>query len=122
MAISPDETFLYLLLQSSTIQDGGTATTRRNTRLLEWDLKKKKFTGEWVVQLPVFKDETNATKVAAQSELHFLDKNRFLVLARDSGHGFGQPVSKSNYRHVSLPPEPNYPPSILNSLTVDRYY
>jgi len=104
MAISPDEKFLYLLLQSSTIQDGGTATTRRNTRLLEWDLEKKKFAGEWVVQLPVFLDETNATKVAAQSELHFLDKNRFLVLARDSGHGFGQPVSKSNYRHVPLSP------------------
>jgi hypothetical protein len=106
MAISPDEKYLYLLLQSSTIQDGGTATTRRNTRLLEWDLKKKKFTGEWVVQLPVFKDETGATKVAAQSELHFLDKNRFLILARDSGHGFGQPISASNYRHV-LPPIPS---------------
>lgn len=100
MAISPDEKLLYLLLQSSTIQDGGTATTRRNTRLLEWDLKKKKFTGEWVVQLPSFKDETGATKVAAQSELHWLDKNRFLILARDSGHGFGQPNSTSNYRHV----------------------
>jgi len=100
MTVSPDEKFLYLLLQSSTLQDGGTATTRRNTRLLEWDLKKKKFSGEWVVQLPVFKDETGATKVAAQSELHFLDKDRFLVLARDSGHGFGQPVSASNYRHV----------------------
>jgi hypothetical protein len=98
MSIDPKEKLLYVLLQSSTIQDGGTASTRRNTRLLERDLKKNKWTGEWVVQLPTFDD--NGTKVAAQSELHFLDKDRFFVLARDSGKGFGTKNSTSLYRHV----------------------
>ena len=98
MTITPDGKLLYVLLQSSTIQDGGTASTRRNTRLLERDLKKKEWTGEWVVQLPTFND--SGTKVAAQSEMHYLNKDQFFVLARDSGKGYGMANSTSLYRHV----------------------
>jgi hypothetical protein len=103
MTISPDGKHLFLLLQSAAIQDTGSpiAATRRNTRLLKYNFDKKKFTGEWVVQLPIYIDTGNVTKIAAQSELHFLDENRFMVLARDSSKGFGQTVSKSIYRHVS---------------------
>jgi len=99
MTITPDGKLLYVLLQSSTIQDGGTASTRRNTRLLERDLKKKEWTGEWVVQLPTYND--SGTKVAAQSEMHYLNKDQFFVLARDSGRGYGMANSTSLYRHVS---------------------
>lgn len=98
MTITPDGKMLYVLLQSSTIQDGGTASTRRNTRLLERDLKKKEWTGEWVVQLPTYND--SGTKVAAQSEMHYLNKHQFFVLARDSSRGYGMPNSTSLYRHV----------------------
>src|SRR5271154_7442143 len=99
MTVTPDGKLLYVLLQSSTIQDGGTASTRRNTRLLERDLKKKEWMGEWVVQLPTYND--SGTKVAAQSEMHYLNKDQFFVLARDSSRGYGMPNSTSLYRHVS---------------------
>ena len=98
MTITPDGKLLYVLLQSSTIQDGGTASTRRNTRLLERDLQKNEWTGEWVVQLPTYND--SGTKVAAQSEMHYLNKDQFFVLARDSNKGYGMPNSTSLYRHV----------------------
>jgi hypothetical protein len=101
MTISPNGKQLWVLLQSAAIQDTGSpiSATRRNTRLLQWDLKKGKWTGEWIVQLPMFND-TGATKFAAQSELHYLDENRFLILARDSNHGFGFPATASLYRQV----------------------
>jgi hypothetical protein len=100
MTISPDGTLLYVMLQSSTVQDSGTISKRRNTRLLEYNLRREKWTGEWVVQLPTY-TEAGTLKVTIQSELHYLDKNRFLVLARDTGHGFGQPSSTSLYRQVT---------------------
>lgn len=95
---------LYALLQSAAIQDtnvSSIASTRRNTRLLEWDLKESKWTGEWVVQLPLYNDTGN-TRIAAQSEMHFLDSTRFLVLARDSNHGYGYNATASLYRQVSI--------------------
>ena len=114
MTISPDGENLFLLLQSAAIQDTGSpiASTRRNTRLLKYNFNKKKFIGEWVVQLPTYLDN-NVAKIAAQSELHYLDENRFMVLARDSSKGFGQTDSKSIYRHVYLP-------NVY--LTLDRYH
>jgi len=33
---------------------------------------------------------------------HYLDENRFLILARDSGHGYGYPASESLYRSVRI--------------------
>ena len=103
LTISDKGKQLYVMLQSALIQDldsSKISSTRRNTRLLEWDLHKKEWTGEWIVQLPTFIDQ-GATRFAAQSEVHFLDDNRFLVLTRDSGRGFGMANKTSLYRHVN---------------------
>jgi len=105
LTMSPDGKYLYVLLQSATEQDGGTNTsTRENTRFLQWDIKGKKWTGEWVVILPFYQDCSTkkcTQKVAAQSEVHYLTDTRFLVLARDSNRGYGQSNSTSVYRHVA---------------------
>jgi hypothetical protein len=52
--------------------------------------------------LPRFKDAKGKELVAAQSELFALDDTHFLVIARDSGHGFGLKDSTSVYRSVDL--------------------
>ena len=114
LTISPDGKTLYVLLQSSLIQDGGTSTTRENTRFLRWDIKGKKWTGEWVVVLPFYNDN-GARHIAAQSECHYLTDERFFVLARDSSRGYGYPNSTSVYRHVyHFFPEHN--------LIIDRHF
>jgi hypothetical protein len=100
LTVSADGKYLYVLLQSALEQDGGTKSTlRQNTRFLRWDLHAKKWTGEWVVVLPFYNDD-GKQHVAAQSEVHYLAENRFLVLARDSSRGYGQINSTSVYRHV----------------------
>jgi hypothetical protein len=111
--MSPDRHTLFVLLQSALIQDldaTSSATirhTRKNTRLLAYDLRGKESTlvGEYAVQLPQFPDPastTGQTLTAAQSELHALNDRQFLVLARDSGNGFSDPTSTSAYRSVDL--------------------
>ena len=111
--MSPDRKTLFVLLQSATIQDldaTSSATirhTRKNTRLLAYDLRGKEPTlvSEYAVQLPQFPDPastTGQTLTAAQSELHALNDTQFLVLARDSGNGFSNPTSTSAYRSVDL--------------------
>lgn len=107
LAMSPDRKTLFVLLQSALIQDLNPAdisTTRRNTRLLAYDLRqdRPRLVGEYVVQLPVFKNASNQTRVAAQSEFLALNDHQFLVIARDSGAGFTTAVSKSEYRRVDL--------------------
>jgi hypothetical protein len=111
--MSPDRQTLFVLLQSALIQDldaTSSATirhTRKNTRLLAYNLRGKEPTlvGEYVVQLPQFPDPastTGQTLTAAQSELHALSDTQFLVLARDSGNGFSSSTSTSAYRSVDL--------------------
>ncbi len=108
LAMSADGKQLFVLLQSATIQDGGlggSSPKRFNTRFLAYDIsdvKAPKLAAEYVVQLPRFKDAKGKELVAAQSELHALDDHRFLVIARDSGHGFGLKDSTSVYRSVDL--------------------
>jgi hypothetical protein len=113
LAMSPDRKTLFILLQSALIQDldaTSSATirhTRKNTRLLAYDVRGKEptLTGEYVVQLPQFPDPastTGQTLTAAQSELHALNDTQFLVLARDSGNGFSGSGSTSKYRSVDL--------------------
>jgi hypothetical protein len=106
LAISPSGNTLFVLLQSALIQDvnatsGATIrNTRRNTRLLAYDLRhnKPKLVGEYVVQLPQY----GANLTAAQSELFALNDHQFLVLARDSGAGFSLSNAASLYRSVDL--------------------
>jgi len=110
LAMSPDRTKLFVLLQSALIQDldiSSTKTTRRNTRLLTYDVTQSpaSLTAEYVVQLPVFQDPSTSQPqllIAAQSELHALNNHQFLVLARDSGAGFGLGNSTSVYRSIDL--------------------
>jgi hypothetical protein len=103
LTASPDGKTLYALLQSALDQDGGlNATTRRYARLLEYDVtdaSKPVYKAEYIVPLPQI---TNNTRVAAQSEIHYLSATQFLVLARDSGRGHGQDNSNSAYRHVDI--------------------
>jgi hypothetical protein len=99
MAYSPDGK-LYTILQSALVQDQAGVSKRRNTRMIEWDLQKQEWTGEWVVSLPVFVETNNSTGVASTSEITYLGPNKFLILARDGGKGFEDPVSESLYRHV----------------------
>ncbi|ACK51500.1 conserved hypothetical protein [Methylocella silvestris BL2] len=110
LAMSPDRKTLFVLLQSALIQDldpSKISTTRRNTRLLAYDLSRgaPKLKAEYVVQLPLYQDQTTANPkllTAAQSELFALNDHQFLVLARDSGGGFAVSNPGSVYRSVDL--------------------
>ncbi|WP_395023347.1 esterase-like activity of phytase family protein [Dongia sp.] len=108
LTMSKDGRTLYALLQSSTIQDGGEgggSPKRYNTRFLAYDIadpKAPKLAAEYVVQLPRFKDAKGKQLVAAQSEILALDDHRFLVIARDSGHGQGLKDADSVYRSIDL--------------------
>jgi hypothetical protein len=111
LAISPNGKTLFVLLQSALIQDLNVADikhTRRNTRLLAYDISGAKPTliHEYVVQLPQYQDQTTTSPsllVAAQSELHALNDHQFLVLARDSSVGEIFPATPgSTYRSLDL--------------------
>ncbi|WPP03736.1 esterase-like activity of phytase family protein [Methylocella tundrae] len=110
LAMSPDRKKLFVLLQSALTQDldpANVKTTRHNTRLLAYDLRdeKPRLVGEYVVQLPLYQDQTTTkTKLltAAQSELLALNDHQFLVLARDSSAGFTAASPASVYRSVDL--------------------
>ncbi len=114
LAMSPDRKTLFILLQSALIQDldSTSATTikltRRNTRLLAYDLRghEPKLVGEYVVQLPLYQDQTTTTPTlltAAQSEMLALNDHQFLVLSRDSSVGETFPQTPGSvYRSVDL--------------------
>lgn len=101
LTTSPDGKYLYTMLQSATIQDGGSSNSkRRNTRFLTYRVKDKKveLEAEYAVQLPVLP----TGRVASQSEMIYVSKDQFLVLARDSGAGHGQDNSQSIYRNADI--------------------
>jgi hypothetical protein len=106
MSMTPDGKFLIAVLQSATRQDGGdSGSTRQNTRALVYDaadLNHLKLVHEYVVPLPVFTDAKGKKAVAAQSEVLALSPTSFLMLARDSGNGYGQPGDKSLYRSIDI--------------------
>jgi hypothetical protein len=111
LAMSPDRKTLFVLLQSALMQDlnpNDIKHTRRNTRLLAYDLRhgEPKLVGEYVVQLPLYQDQTTTTPsllIAAQSELHALNDHQFLVLARDSSVGESYPATPGSvYRSIDL--------------------
>jgi hypothetical protein len=110
LALSPDRQTLFVLLQSALIQDldpANIATTRRNTRLLAYDLRhhKPELVGEYVVQLPLYQDQTTTQTrllTTAQSEFLALNDHQFLVLARDSSAGYTANNPASVYRSIDL--------------------
>jgi hypothetical protein len=106
MSLTPDGKFLIAVLQSATRQDGGdSGSTRQNTRALVYDAADPahlKLAHEYVVPLPIFKDEAGKKKVAAQSEIVALSNTAFLMLARDSNNGFGLKGDTSVYRVINI--------------------
>ncbi len=103
LSVSADGRTLYALLQSATRQDGGAGgnSTRRYTRLLEYDIANPAapiLTGEWILPLPIY--TLNGTQqVASVGDLVTLSRRHFLVLVRD-GNGRGGDSSRSLYRAV----------------------
>lgn len=96
---------LWALLQSATIQDGGSSkTTNRYSRLLGWAYDPTKpfnlqptLKEEYVVQLPA----SGKGNTRASSELHIVGDGVFLVLARD-GNGFGDNTAQTTYKQAAL--------------------
>lgn len=102
MTASADGKYLYALLQSAAIQEGGADdATRRYTRLFQYDVSdpsKPVYAAEYVVPLPTYDD---GDEVAAQSEIKFISDTQFIVLSRD-GAGAGQDDSESVYRQADV--------------------
>jgi hypothetical protein len=108
VALSPDGTRLYALLQSAAVQDASNSAnqTRLNTRLLVYDVSGSTTPGapiqEYALQLPTYTGNGGGGAVnntAAQSEIVVVDKDHILVLPRDA-NGLGsiatnQSVTKS---------------------------
>ncbi|KAM7197539.1 Esterase-like activity of phytase domain containing protein [Rhypophila sp. PSN 637] len=114
LTVSPDGKTLWVMLQSAARQDGGASSSkRRNTRFLKYSLNKNrrgqndgkvdvKYEAEYVVPLPTFVNAAGQTRVAAQSEIHYISDTQFLVLPRDSSVGRGYEETLSRYRHVDI--------------------
>uniref|UniRef100_A0A8H7XLP0 Phytase-like domain-containing protein n=1 Tax=Psilocybe cubensis TaxID=181762 RepID=A0A8H7XLP0_PSICU len=102
LTIDPTTNTLYAMLQSATIQDGGSdKSTSRFTRLFAYNvsnpLVEVPLIGEWVVPLP----QSSSGKTEACSEIHFLGAGVFLALSRD-GDGRGGNDNKSSYKQADL--------------------
>lgn len=102
LTMDHDKQILYVMLQSATIQDGGSSkTTSRFTRMLAYNIAnpavKPRLVGEWVVPLPL--SDKNNTR--ACSEIHFVSENIFLALSRD-GDGRGGDDNNSKYKYVCI--------------------
>lgn len=106
LSLTPDGRTLVVALQSATRQDGGASFEQReHSRMLYYDIgniDQPKLVREFVMPLPVFNTPDGKRRVAAQSELLALDDARFLLLARDSGNGYGAGGATSLYRKVVL--------------------
>lgn len=110
LTISKDGSTLYTLIQSALDQEGGPKKPNRQpARFLEYDISSgtPKYKHEYVVMLPKYhdyrkSDDKKAWRVASQSEIQQLPTGDFLVLARDSKFGNGQPNTRSVYRHADI--------------------
>jgi hypothetical protein len=102
LTLDTSKNTLYAMLQSATIQDGGSSkSTSRYTRLVAYDVghkhKRPELVGEWVVPLP----QSSKGNTQGASEIHFVSPGVFLVLARD-GDGRGGDGAKSGYKQADL--------------------
>ncbi len=99
IAISPDGTRLFAMLQSATIQDSGTGNQgRTNTRILVYDISGGAEVPtdpieQYVLQLPRIDSDLNGSldRAGAQSGIVALDNGKILILSRD-GNGRGPTV------------------------------
>ena len=100
IAISPDGTRLFAMLQSATIQDSGTGNQgRTNTRILAYDISGGAEVPtdpieQYVLQLPRIDSDLNGSvdRAGAQSGIVALDNGKILILSRD-GNGRGPNVA-----------------------------
>ena len=102
LTLSSDGKKLFALMQSALDQEGGPKNpNRKQARLLEYDISCSPpvYLHEYVVTLPLY---SNGSKIAAQSEIHYVSDTQFLVLSRDSSAGHGQKSSTSQYRHADV--------------------
>ncbi|KAG6909435.1 hypothetical protein DXG01_000589 [Tephrocybe rancida] len=102
LTIDRKNQILYAMLQSATMQDGGTdKSTSRYTRLLAYNvsnpLVRPPLVGEWVVPLPL-SDKGNTE---ACSEIEFVSPGVFLALSRD-GDGHGGDDDNTKYKRADL--------------------
>ena len=107
MSLTPDHRHLFAITQSALTQDldpAAVKTTRRNVRLLDYDLggKAPRLVHEYVVALPLWSDGKTAALVAAQSEMLALNNHQLLLLCRDSGGGFTGKRDASAFRKVMM--------------------
>ncbi|GAV28656.1 hypothetical protein PMKS-002130 [Pichia membranifaciens] len=105
MDITPDGKYLFTLLQSATVQDGGdNSKSRMNSRLLKYDLTTSpaSLVGEYVIVLPTY-EENGKTKTAAQSEMRVVNENLIMALPRDSDLGRGgEDGTRAIFKHVDF--------------------
>ncbi|WPG97818.1 Putative secreted protein ARB-04696-like protein [Acrodontium crateriforme] len=106
LTVNPQGTKLYTLLQSATNQDGGLQKNRYtgNSRLVVYDITTAQptYEAEYVVQLAHTVPNDTTTKVARQSEIHYVSDTQFMILAHDNDAGAGQADTESIYRHVDI--------------------
>jgi hypothetical protein len=105
VAVTPDTTKLFGLLQSATLQDSGSGNEgRSNTRLFVYDVSTSDtpttVQNEYIIQLPRIDDNGGTPAVnrtGAQSSIIALNDRQLLILSRDgNGRGnTGAPVFKS---------------------------
>ncbi|KAG9052526.1 hypothetical protein FS842_009723 [Serendipita sp. 407] len=101
LTASPSGDRVYGLLQSALMQEGGgNKTTNRYARFFKWNvekLSKIRLDEEYVVPLP----QSSKPETYAQSEIHWMNKDQFLVLARD-GKGNGDSNAKAAYKSIDI--------------------
>ncbi|KAJ5949919.1 hypothetical protein N7454_001503 [Penicillium verhagenii] len=103
LSISPDGRYLYAMMQSAMIQEGGSKKKhRRHARLLTYDISDKELpllSEEHVISLPLYdtsNDPGKSQQAALQSDILQLSNGHLLILARDSGFGRGRPTDLVN--------------------------
>lgn len=112
LAITPDGTRLFALLQSGLVQDIDVtlAESRTNVRLFVYDISATHLdapllVGEYVVKLPRYDSNGNGSGVnhsASQSEILAIGSHQFLMLPED-GNGFGSgSIDPGVYKSVQL--------------------
>lgn len=102
LSISPDQTRIFAMLQSPTVQDGGQNNGSRNTRILVYDLTKAgtPLIEEYVYQLTLKGSPANNRNTPV-SEIIALNNEELLILERDGRGGLTQnnvPTYKSIVR------------------------
>jgi hypothetical protein len=106
LTTNPDGTRLYALMQSALNQDGGPKNANSaQTRFVIYDLTTSppSLLSEHVVTQSRVDPSDSSSKIARQSEIHYISPTQFLILARDGGAGRGQGDSTlSQYRHVDV--------------------